>query len=105
MEWSAGFTAIAPMDRLFCWVKTGFQRAPPSVDRHTPPSAAPANTALPFTASAAIRPLTSPAPPPELDQNGSREPRATELEGWWGTSCQRPLEWASLRAAAVGPAS
>ena len=25
MEWSAGSTATAPMDRLFCWAKTGFQ--------------------------------------------------------------------------------
>ena len=72
MEWSAGSTATAPMDRLFCWAKTGFQCLPLSVDFHTPPAAAPAYRALPSTASAVILPPTRRAPPLELDQVGSR---------------------------------
>jgi hypothetical protein len=60
-------TSRAPIDSVACVSVAGVQCWPPSVDFHTPPSAAPANS-VPSgaAASAVIRPDTQRSPAPEL---------------------------------------
>ena len=71
-EPSTGSTASAPIDSVGIESKTGVQCWPWSVDRHTPPSAAPANQSPSRVAArAVIRPPTREKPAPTLDQNGS----------------------------------
>src|SRR6266545_3955314 len=71
-ERSAGLTASAPVESVGASSVSGVHEEPPSVVFQTPPSAAPMYSVAPSVASAVTRPLTSPAPPPELDQTGSR---------------------------------
>ncbi len=69
---SAGSMASEPMDRLGMASNTAFQCRPWSVDRHTPPSAVPANQVPSrVVVRAVVRPPTSEKPAPTLDQNGS----------------------------------
>src|SRR5437868_15457092 len=89
-EWSAGSTATAPIERLGWESKTGAKCWPASVDLHTPPSAAPAQTVRPSTASAVMRPVTRPEPPPELDQLGSRYRGSSESYAAFVSSVQAP---------------
>src|SRR6185312_15259401 len=62
----AGSIVIAPIDCTLCLSNTGVNVVPPSVERHTPPEAAPTNSVVcPFTltaATAAIRPLIAAEP-------------------------------------------
>ena len=71
-EPSAGLTASAPIDRLGMKSKMACHVRPWSVERHTPPSAAPAyQEPSGACTSAVVRPPTREKPAPMLDQNGS----------------------------------
>ncbi len=72
-----GSTANAPVESVGASSVRGVHVPPESF--HTPPSAEPAYNVLPSAASAVVRPPTTPAPPPELLQFGSRKPLASLL--------------------------
>src|SRR5579859_377338 len=100
---SAGLTWRAPMDRVGASSSRGSHDVPPSVDFHTPPSAAPRYRVVPSAASAVARPLTRPEPPPELEKVGSRYPCASLSYRCVVTSPHAPPDTGRALAAAYAP--
>src|SRR2546430_433938 len=86
----SGATRKSPVDSVGSPSVMGVQVEPPSLDRNTPPSAPPAKIMLPDTARPVIRPATRPAPPPELEKNGSRYRGSSESYGRFVTSAHVP---------------
>src|SRR5438067_11034872 len=91
--------AIAPTERLACPSNVGVHVPPLLEDFHTPPSAPPAQSVpLACTASAVMRPVTRPEPPPELLKTGSRYADESESYGLLVISDQVPRVVASAAA-------